>query len=210
MIYFLTKKVFIDGKNFNARAYFGWQDNDVALWGLKEGYKNSADNLVNIALRRGSKGDISVLDTYIFPILYLYRHSLEISLKLIYYRFYGELPQGQHDLIILWDNVKEKVINIFNSDESILNVKQFKKKFIRYSTDDIDFEEIRTLICELQGADNKADVWRYLMNKKGKLYFTESEFVDYKNMKSVIGEVFEKLDFFYHIVSEYLSSDDPQ
>lgn len=52
------------------------------------------------------------------------------------------------------------------------------------------------LICELQGVDNKADVWRYLMDKKGKLYFTESEFVDYKNMKSVIGDVFEQLDFF--------------
>lgn len=36
----------------------------------------------------------------------------------------------------------------------------------KYSTDDIDFQEIRTLICELQDADNKADVWRYLMNKE--------------------------------------------
>jgi hypothetical protein len=192
----MTKRIFIEGKDYNTRAYFGWQDNYTALWGLKEGYKNSADNLVDIALKKGVKGDISVLDTYIFPILYLYRHSIEISLKLIYYRFYGELPKGQHDLVILWDCVKEKVIDVFNSEEFILNVKQYKKKFIKYSTDDIDFQELRMLICELQGVDNKADVWRYLMDKKGKLYFTESEFVDYKNMKSVIGDVFEQLDFF--------------
>jgi len=61
----------------------GWQDGGLALYGLKEGYKNSADNLVEIALTEGSKGDIKTLDTYISPILFCYRHSLEISLKQI-------------------------------------------------------------------------------------------------------------------------------
>ena len=31
-------------------AHFGWQDKDQALYGLREGYKNSADELVGIAL----------------------------------------------------------------------------------------------------------------------------------------------------------------
>lgn len=203
----MSKKIFIEGSDYFARAYLGWQDNYTALWGLKEGYKKSADELVNIALEKGAKGDISILDTYIFPILYLYRHSLEISLKSIYFRFYGKLPEGQHDLLILWDNVKEKVIDVFNSQEFILQVKEYKKQFIKLSTDDIDFHEIRRLLCELQGVDNKADVWRYLMNKKGALYFTESEFVDYKNIKLIIGDLFDKFDFFYYIISEYLSGD---
>lgn len=207
----MAKRIFIKGKDYNSRAYLGWQDNVTALWGLKEGYKSTADNLVNIALRKGSKGDNATLDTYIFPILFLYRHSIEISLKLIFYRFYGELPKGKHDLIMIWDNVKKRVIDIFNSEEFISNVKRYKKKSIKYSTKDIDFQEIRALICELQGAnnksDNKADVWRYLMNIEGELYFTNSKFIDYKNLKLVIGEIFDKLDFFYFIVSEYLSGD---
>lgn len=203
----MTKKVFLVGENPNSRAYYGWQDGGLALFGLKEGYKNSADNLVEIALTEGSKGDIKTLDTYIFPILFCYRHSLEISLKQIYYRFFGKLPDGKHDLIMLYDNVKEKVVDVFNSPSFIADVKKNKKTFIKYSTDDVDFGEIRRLICELQGADNKADIWRYLMNKKGQLYFTDSKFVDYQNLKAVIGELYEVFDFIYYIASEYLSGD---
>ena len=204
----MARKIFLEGKNPNSRAYYGWQDGGLALYGLKEGYKNSADNLVGIALTEGSKGDIKTLDTYIFPILFCYRHSLEISLKQIYYRFFGKLPpDGNHDLIMLYDNVKENIVDVLNSPNFIADVKKYKKTFIKYSTDDIDFGEIRRLVCELQGADNKADIWRYLMNKKGQLYFTDSKFVDYKNLKDVIGELYEIFDFIYDIASEYLSGD---
>ena len=51
----MSKKIFLEGEDPNSRAYFGWQDGDLALFGLKEGYKNSADNLVDIALIEGSK-----------------------------------------------------------------------------------------------------------------------------------------------------------
>ena len=62
-------------------AHFGWQDKDQALYGLREGYKNSADELVEIALDNGNNPKI--LDTFIFPILFSYRHSLEISLNIL-------------------------------------------------------------------------------------------------------------------------------
>jgi hypothetical protein len=203
----MSRKIFLEGEDQNSRAYFGWQDGDLALFGLKEGYKNSADNLVDFALIEGSKGHIDTLDTYIFPVIFCYRHALEISLKHIYYRFYGKLPNGNHDLIMLFDSVKEQVINIFNSHDFIEDVKKYKKAFFKYSTDGIDFNDIRRLICELQGADNKADIWRYLMNKEGQLYFTDSKFVDYRNLKVVFGELYEVFDFIYFIVSEYLSGD---
>ncbi|MEW6698676.1 MAG: hypothetical protein ACOY35_00010 [Bacillota bacterium] len=69
----MQKKIFIGGENEYSRAYYGWQDGDLALFGLKEGYKNSADDLINVALVKGAKGDIKTLDTYIFPILFCYR-----------------------------------------------------------------------------------------------------------------------------------------
>jgi|GEM_PF-6375160 len=83
----MVKKVFVETMIQTRMAYFGWQDKSTALWGLKEGYKNSADSLVDIALQ---KGDNETLDTYIFPVLFLYRHSLEISLKIIYHRLTEE------------------------------------------------------------------------------------------------------------------------
>jgi hypothetical protein len=203
----MSKNIFLEGEDPNSRAYFGWQDGDLALFGLKEGYKNSADNLVDIALTEGLKGDIKTLDTYIFPIIFCYRHALEISLKHIFYRFYGKLPNGNHDLIVLFDSVKEQVINIFNTPNFIEEAKKYKNVFVKYSIDNIDFNDIRRLICELQGADNKADIWRYLMNKEGQLYFTDSKFVDYQNLKVAIGELYEVFDFIHFIISEYLSGD---
>ena len=35
------------------RQHFGWQNKDEALYGLREGYKNSADELVEIAVNSG-------------------------------------------------------------------------------------------------------------------------------------------------------------
>lgn len=68
-------KIFKDTGLMEQSAHFGWQSKDSALFGLREGYKNSADDLVEIAISDGN--DIKTLDTYIFPILFSYRHSIE-------------------------------------------------------------------------------------------------------------------------------------
>ena len=98
-------KIFEDTGKMQQSAYFGWQDKNDALLGLREGYKNSADDLVDIALENGNSN--KTLDTYIFPILFSYRHSIELSIKHIYMRAKGSLPKGGHDLLILWNKVKK-------------------------------------------------------------------------------------------------------
>ena len=84
-------KVFKDTGPMEQPAHFGWQDKDTALYGLREGYKNSADDLVDIAVSNGN--NIKTLDTYIFPVLFSYRHALELSLKHIYLRARGRMPK---------------------------------------------------------------------------------------------------------------------
>ena len=101
-------KIFVDSELMGQSAYFGWQDKDEALYGLREGYKNSADDLVEIAVNSGN--NVKVLDTYIFPILFSYRHCLEISLKHIYMRACGKIPVGGHNLLTLWDIIFVKKI----------------------------------------------------------------------------------------------------
>ena len=75
-------RIFVDTGAMDQSAHFGWQNKDEALYGLREGYKNSADELVEMAVNSG--GNPKILDTFIFPILFSYRHCLEISLKHIY------------------------------------------------------------------------------------------------------------------------------
>ena len=88
-------KIFVDTGEMDQSAHFGWQNKDEALYGLREGYKNSADELVEIAVNSG--GNPKILDTFIFPILFSYRHCLEISLKHPYLRVQEFHQPESHD-----------------------------------------------------------------------------------------------------------------
>ncbi|NFB58045.1 hypothetical protein EXM89_19165 [Clostridium botulinum] len=187
----MKKRIFIEGKNLMGRAYIGWQDSELSLYGVKEGYKLSADDLVDIVLEKGKENRIDILDKYIFPIMHSYRHSIEVSLKLIYRRTYGKLPNkgGGHDLINIWD--KRIICEV---------VKDLQ---LDIAKDELD--EIRNLLKELQGQDSKADVWRYLMNKEGSLYFTKWEFMDYINLRETMDYLYNQLDAMYFMVDDILS-----
>lgn len=212
-------KIFFDSGNMEQSAHFGWQNKDLALYGLREGYKNSADDLVEIALEKGTP---KTLDTYIFPILFSYRHSLEISLKHIYLRCRGNLPSGGHNLLTLWDEVKKEVIDGFiNNKSAVENVKTYKENFVPYSLEGISLAKVRLLLKEFQEADQKdferanpsekqtdqnADVWRYLISTDNDLYFTNGHSIDYIALKEGIDFLYNVFEFIYHITDEYLSS----
>ncbi len=212
-------KIFKDTGYMEQSAHFGWQDKDQALYGLREGYKNSADELIKFVLKNGNNPKI--LDTFIFPILFSYRHSIEISLKHIYRRARGKMPKGGHNLLTLWDNVKKEIIDkMICSEEFIEQVKGYKEKFIRYSLEGIKLSEIRSMLKELQEAnqqdseidpsikqvDQNAEVWRYLISTDDSLFFISGHSIDYLVLKESINYIYEVLDFIYHIVDEYLSS----
>lgn len=212
-------KIFKNSGYIEQSAYFGWQNKDEALLGLREGYKDSADRLVEIALENDN--NIKILDTFIFPIMFLYRHSIEISLKHIYQRAFGKMSDGGHNLLELWDNVKESVIdNVICSEEFLVQVKSYKKNFIKYSLEGIKFTEIRAMMKELQEAnqvegeinscikqvDQNAEVWRYLMDNDNSLFFSYEHSVDYMQIKKSMNYIYEILDCIYHITDEYLSS----
>lgn len=212
-------RIFYESKIMEQSAHFGWQNKDLALYGLKEGYKNSADDLVALALENGTP---KTLDTYIFPVLFSYRHSLEISLKHIYLRCFGKLPNGGHNLLTLWDEVKKEVIDGFiNNEAAIEEVKRNKTHFIPYSLMGISPTKVRLLLKEFQEAnqrdfervnpsekqtDQNADVWRYLISTDNDLYFTSGHSIDYLPLKESISYLYEIFDFIYHITDEYLSS----
>ena len=212
-------KIFVETGLMEQSAHFGWQDKNQALYGLREGYKNSADELVKIAVNSG--GNLKILDTYIFPILFLYRHCIEISLKHIYMRAWGKIPRGGHNLLTLWDVIKEEIIDkIICSEDFVEQVKLYKENFIKYNLKDIDCNRIRLMIKELQESNQKdaeidpnkkqvdqnAEVWRYLTSTDENLFFFRGHSIDYLVLKKGIDYIYEVLDYIYYIVDEYLSS----
>lgn len=201
----MKRKIFIEGKNPNERAYIGWQNESLSLFGVKEGYKNSADDLVDIAIREGNKGAIKILDTYVFPIIFLYRHSIEVSLKFIYLRALDEIPKGGHNLLTLWDKVEKDVINCLQDEKKLEELSDKNNtKIEKLCFEPSVCKEIKILLKELQGEDSKGDVWRYLINTEGSLYFTEWDFIDYKNLKESINYIYDILDELYYRVDYIL------
>ena len=207
-------KIFKDTGVIQQSAYFGWQDKDKALYGLREGYKNSANDLVNIVLENGNNNKI--LGTYIFPILFSYRHSIELSLKHIYMRAKGKLPKGSHDLIALWGNVKKEVIDeLSNLDELDEKIVVYKRRM-----SDVPFSKIANLLKELQKkkqkgvevnpsrkqVDQQAAVWRYLMTTDSELFFSCSHSIDYTAVKEAFNFLYDVLDYIYIMTDECLSS----
>lgn len=200
----MERKVFIEGKNKSEQAYIGWESEELYLIGVKDGYKSSADDLVDKAILEGHKNRIDILDKYIFPIMFLYRHSIEISLKLIYRRVNGKIPTG-HNLMTLWDRVDKDVLNLLNNDIKLKKLEEkYNTKISRLNIDKKLLNEIKNLIKELQGIDSNGDVWRYLINKNGDLYFNKWKFIDYPNLKNTINYIYEFLDGLYCEVDEIL------
>ena len=71
----ISMKVFVDTDLMNQSAHFGWQDKDEALYGLREGYKNSTDELVEIAVNS------EIILKYLILIFFRFSFLIDIVLK---------------------------------------------------------------------------------------------------------------------------------
>ena len=203
----MKSQVFTNHPNSGELATIGWQNKLSALWGIQEGYKNAADKLVASAIRASKKNNVRVLDTYIFPVMFLYRHSVEINLKLICLRFEGTLPKGNHDLLVLWDHVFNEIVDRTKSEEFRTVVKTYKKNFKIWSTDGIELNKLRNFIVDVQKIDRESDVWRYLLDKDGSLYFEKTRIIEYPEIRKNFHEILNILDYIYDAVDDYLSGD---
>jgi hypothetical protein len=200
------KYIYTDTPGQYSCATVGWQTVDLGFWGIKEGYKDAANNLVDIALQEGDRNNILVLDTYIFPIMFLYRHSAEVSLKIIYHRCFRKIPSGGHNLVSLWKNVyNDVIVDCLSNTEFLEKVKTIKSNFIKFDITTIDFSKISKIFSELQSVDQASDLWRYLADKKAKPYLQNQIYVDYHQLKNEMNEILEILGFLYGVISEYLS-----
>ena len=66
--------------------------------------------------------------------------------------------------------------------------------------------ELRSMLKEINDIDLQADTFRYLMDKDAELYFKDSKFIDYPNLKESMNYLYEVFDYMNFIVDEYLSS----
>ena len=175
--------IFKEGSNQGTYSYYGWQDNlGLAFYGYIEGYKNSADVLVDKALEEGKHGRIDVLDTFIYPITFLYRQFMELCLKSIYLQYSEQIFEEKkkyittvgHNLKRSWDFVKPLIIKHSETEED-RNYANIAEQYI------IQMDEF----------DSTSFDFRYPIDKKVDLTHKTWEYIDLPNLK-------EKMERFYN------------
>ena len=130
--------------------HHSWRNNAYVEpdWGLYvSGYKEAADSIVDNAEEFG-------VDLLVYPVLFLYRHFLEIGLKydlIVLRRYFREPPKlpTHHRLDILWQEIRSLSEREWNSEEHT-----------EY------YDAMGHRINEFQQVDNQSFAFRYPVTKQ--------------------------------------------
>ncbi|MBD0405834.1 MULTISPECIES: hypothetical protein [Bacillus] len=184
-------------------AYPNWQktfrSHDEHLILYSNYFKESADKLISSYEGLNNHS----IDSTIIPIIYLYRHSIELCLKAILYHAYikRKLDKtkiqdklNRHNLSPLWDMVTSELRKsyLFSKDNE-------SKKVLR---------KLHVLIIELNNFDPYSIYFRYPFDQQleenvygdGKENFG----IDYIHMKNEVNFLYEKL---YYWIYDKVSKD---
>lgn len=148
---------------------------------IVKGYEEAAGHLVDKALETRHERE-----SLIFPILFLYRHYIEIQLK-YFISTYGrhaniEPNWTTHDLVVLWREF-EKILDVFQADD--------------VSTESI----VRRIVAQFAKMDPQSFSYRYPCDRDGNLVPIRNNVLDLKTLKDVMNGVvgyFEGCDSYFH------------
>ena len=141
-------------------------------------FKEAADLLIDYAI---SSGEIRILDTYVFPICFLYRQYLELEMKKILPK-YSELNKGEkinslkgfgHNLMSVWNQVRfiiSKAIT-YKDDIEMLNI-------------------VEDYIRQFHQFDKKSLKFRYLIDKELNILLKKTMKIDLKNLRERMEEIY--------------------
>jgi len=148
-----------------ARLEIGNDAEGFAIY--SKGYKDAADRLVEYTQK-----DKTSLNFLVFPILFLYRHYLELALKEIIIAANRYLEEHNsiksHNLIQLWERVKG-LISDANLD---------------ISSDDVN--TVENQIFQFDNLDKSSMTFRYPVDKQGGVFENLSDYINIQNVKEIV------------------------
>lgn len=171
------KTLFTTTDKYLEFAHVGWGDVGVQFYGFIKGYKDAADKLVEEAIK--SK-NIAILDTYVYPVLFLYRQFLELSMKDIY------LSYSNHDL-------EQKIKTISKVSHDLEKIWFIIKPIIQEgntgdNTDDT-LEIVEDYINQFNSFDKSSFRFRYPIDKKLNPTIEKEDRIDLANIKARMTEL---------------------
>ena len=175
-----------EGEDWRENACLNFQADhtDGYVWG----YKEAADHLAVYASESNKQ------DLFIYPMMFLYRHYLELRFKAIISRGKeligenGSFPRT-HKLLDLW------------SQSKIILGKIWKQGVAA------EFELIENIVKDFEEIDPYAEAFRYPMSTAGNKYLVGVKHINIEVVAHSIGEAAEFLDGAYEGILEYLEAD---
>lgn len=162
-----------------------WQNQShTGEFGYIQGYKLSADILVDHLYREDARWNKDEHDLLVFPILFMYRHVIELQLKSLIkigYKLdssvYPETEMNCHDLKVLWDKFSHYIDRLYPQEKK-----------------EESFNSVQKTIKQLDKMDPKGYCFRYNKDKKGDdVSFNGINSLDLVNIKRIMEGVYEWL-----------------
>lgn len=183
----LFKGVKLDKSN----ADIGWMNNRSAFY--SHGYRASAEKLI----KEYGGLPLPERDSMVFPVVFLYRHYLEIEIKDLIYRIaqcLGDVPSEitHHRLLELWDILDSKYSTLSDDISDEYNF-----------CPDKDRKKIRNLIVEFNKFDQTSFAFRYPKDVKGNKSITGINYISLNNFKTEISKVINVIDKINETICHY-------
>jgi len=140
-------------------------------------YLESANALIDRTI-----DDRSKLDVYIYSAVFLYRHSVELSLKELIWMSNFILGKGKnfpqhHKLMDLWRSLKNNATSLLTSDDFPLN--------------DNEVKYVETTIEEIMKHDPGSHAFRYPLDKKKQRPHSDVNHVNVKSLYERFNQIHE-------------------
>lgn len=176
-----------EGGNYYSQSVIGYGYNRKSFYYNIQSYRNSAKVLYN-----HSSENLEQRNSLFMPLCYLYRNSIELSMKDIlfdessytYQKTLKLLNSNKHKLLSIWKSIKSDII-----------------KHCGVSEDDKVICDVEQYIVKLNDIDGAADKFRYPTNKDLDVYFKRVKSFDVDNVK----DFFEDILSFFDTVSSLMS-----
>lgn len=185
-----TNRIFgpADDSGWHRHAQAG---GDVSTYVYAWGYREAADELVELAVAK-RMGDV-----YFFPICFLYRHSMEVTLKDLveqadrFIRAAVRLGWCSPDALRDEAKVKEKL----EKTHSLLSLFQDLTARLALVSDETMPEAVVAAVRELHSLDADGQTFRYAWRKDGSASLPDTATYDLGRIRSEVGRAIEFLAY---------------
>lgn len=150
-------------------------------WAIVEGFKEAADKVVDSLVATKDR-----MDVFFFPVTYLYRHAIELSLK-------GLVNDGIYLQILKNDQDLQDILASHNL-HCLWNKVRLVLKEMWPNGDDADVDAVEQIILEFHQVDKSGQRLRYSTNKQGKSHIDKlPDRVDLMILKQTMDSLFNFL-----------------